>query len=246
MPVVKKRKRTFLRKDLFEYEVEIKINLNKEDIFDFDIPDEYVTVFEQTSYPENIDIRGGKIRFERMTEFESCYDTVNGHFRREVITLTSEKMLVILLEARTENRSFKENAFRIKWGNNHDLNTFINFKFERAIRVGKVLYKVNENSGFNNEDNDGWERLSNTYWASSEANNSDPTRIEIAYTEEREKFLGAFVQELSATILKIDAFMKAIETPSMLSLIDNGGMNLLSAPAEQIEEMIDAEIEEKS
>lgn len=239
--IVKKRKKTWLNKDLTSYEDIVKINLNKDDFFEFDLPSHYVDVFSQSSFPElqgGSRITKGKVLFTTMVAFDGCFNLVERHFRNEVIKLTEEKVLVVFLEGYADC-GVMDNVFRMTWGSSHNLHTFINFKFERGMRVGSVIYKI-EDERFRGTAN-GWEKLNNTFSTTQHnQRNSKDTQIVIPYTEEREAFLKAFKQELSNMIKKVDDFMDVFDNPRTLALIDNGGVsNLLTAPTPRIE---DAEI----
>lgn len=248
MPIVKRRKKEWFNKDLTKYEETIKINLNKNDYFEFEVPSHYIEVFKQTSFPDMGDNKfsNQKVIFATMLSFDSCFGIVNTHFKEQVITLTEEKVLVVSLEGRTNNNICSgENVFRMNWSGIRSVNTFIDFKFERGMRVGSIIYKIESprlGGGGKN-----WDKSNDTFRSSHLKKNSKETRIIIPYTEEREKFLRSFHQELSNMIQKIDRFMDIFEKPETLTLIDNGGfVNMLSASPLEIEgEVIETIIEPK-
>lgn len=235
MAIVKRRKRNFYTMENDLYEVEVKINLNKKDLFEFDLPSHYTQVFSDMSISNVRDTRitDGKVTFESMKEFEDLLDGVNYAFKRALIDMTQEKVLVISLEGRTLFAGdWDNNVFRMNWGGTHDLNNFINFKFERGLRVGKAIYNVTYD-GVHSE-GDGWSRLQNTFHFSHLANKSKDTMIVIPYTEEREEFLRKFTHELQSLIRRIDSFADMFGTPEMLSLMDNSSdISLLAPPSKE-------------
>ncbi len=241
MPIVKRRKRTFYDETNVPYEVEIKINLNKNDLFDFEIPDYYIQLFNDVNILH--DIRGVKMInfrpvFESMKEFEGILENINYTYKTERRKLIEERVLVIHIQAYAKEGKWNtpeyKKVFRERWGHSTHFGTFVEFEYERAYRVGEALYMVHKDAF--DKDCDGWKKLANTIYRPSEQNKSEPTMIIMPYTEGREKFLVAFQKELSNIIFRMDSFVSRFEDKEMLSLMDSfTGENLLEAPKEKLD-----------
>lgn len=242
MPIVKRRKKFWYTDDLDQVEDTVKISLNKEDVFEFELPERYCKIFDDVGMSfeigKSVRRRGNKVVFDSMIEFESDFETVNYEYKTARQNMIQEKVLVIHIEAHA-SMGVNESVFRSTWGSHHGLPVpYVGFNFERGIKMGINTYKTDKSTIGRKDDYDGWGKLQNTINTSPHLNNnSDKTTIVIPYTEGREKFLRAFRSELSDIIGRMNFFIGQFEDEPMLQMMDNfTGTALLTAPAEVIEE----------
>lgn len=256
MSIVKRLKRYFYTEDLDmlnKEEVTVKINLNKKDDFEFELPLDFIEVFKNAEHKESeysemvYSVVESKIIFSDLKSFDKIFESVNSKYKQIKSEQIKQKVIVLKVGLMAKNKD-NEVCRTSRFGWDKKMPTSIGFDFELGLKIGTVVYQVLGTYDDLLDEEEMWERLSYQIEIDKhDARESKPTHIIIPYTKERAVFLKNFNEELISLIFRLDSFMEGFGNEMFLRLIDNcEAQSLLPNKPKPIEhkdeEIIDAEV----